>query len=85
MTGGYAAAAELRFCRALQPGLNTAGQSAKVGDALQFVVRKLDRKVALQTSEQFECLKTVNAQGLEEIIVGGKLFARNFEMGGGEI
>ena len=68
----------------LQANLDFAGQSAKVTHALQFVIRQLYAEVILQLREQIKRLQAVYSEGLEEIVIGGKLLARNFEMGGGE-
>src|SRR5438477_24592 len=39
-------------------------------------------EVIFEFGEQIERLKTVNTESLEEIIVGSKLLARHFKMGG---
>src|SRR5579872_3283707 len=69
----------------LQASLNLARQRAEVGHSLQFVVRKLDMKMILQFRQQIECLQAVNAERLEEIIVGREFLAGHFEVGCGEI
>ena len=60
-------------------------QCSEIGDALQFVVRQFDVEMMLQPSEQIERLQAVDAERLEEIVVGSKLLARHFKLRGGKV
>jgi hypothetical protein len=64
--------------------LDPLGEGAKVGYALEFVVGELDLKVLFDAGEKIESLKAVDPELFEEIVVGGELVARNFEMFGGQ-
>src|SRR3954452_9587088 len=64
----------------LQPGLNLASQSAEVAYALKFVVGQLDREMTFQLGKQIECLQAINAEGLEEIFVGGEFLSGHLEV-----
>src|ERR1700722_7245909 len=65
--------------------LNLPRERAKVGDALQFVVWQFDMEMMLQPGEQFERLQTVNAERLEEIVVGIQFLPGYFEMDGRQV
>jgi hypothetical protein len=64
--------------------LDPLGERAEVRYALKFVVGELDPEMLLDAGEQVESLKAVDAEFFEEIVIGGKLLALNFEMFGGE-
>jgi len=64
----------------LQSGLNPSGQGSEIGNALQFVIRKLHAKVMFKLRQQVQGLQTVNPECLEKIIVGRKFFSRHFEV-----
>ena len=68
----------------LQPGLNSGSQCAKVGDALQFVIRELNPEMILQFREQVERLQAVDTERLEEVFFRGELLARHLEVRRGE-
>jgi hypothetical protein len=63
--------------------LNPLGESAKVGDALEFVVGELNLEMLFDASEEVEGLEAVDAELFEEVVVGRELIALNFEMFGG--
>jgi hypothetical protein len=69
----------------LQSRLDFPGQRAEIGNSLQFVIRELDAKMVFQFRQQVERLQAVDTERFEEIVVGRKLFARHFEVGGGEV
>src|SRR5579863_583198 len=64
----------------LKSRLNFSRQRAKVGHALQFVIRQFDVKVVLEPGEEFESLQAVDAKRYEEILVGMQFLPRHFEM-----
>jgi hypothetical protein len=64
--------------------LDSLGECAEVGDALELVIGQFDAEVVLKTSEEIEGLQAVDAESLEEVIIGREFFARDFEMGRGE-
>src|SRR5512146_3036338 len=65
-----------------ESGLDTLGQRPEIAHPLQLVVRQLHLKMVLQAGEQFQSLQAVNAQLLEEVVVGRQLFPRHFEVSG---
>ncbi len=65
--------------------MDASGEGAEVADARDFVIGELDAEVIFEARKQFECLQAVNSQFLEEVIIGLKFGARNFEVRGGEI
>ena len=66
--------------RALQAGLDTGGECSEVGDARDFIVRKLDAKMVFEARKEIEGLEAVNAELLEEIIAGGESPRSDIEM-----
>jgi len=60
--------------------LNPLGEGAEIGYALEFVVGELDLEMLLDAGQQVEGLEAVDAELLEEIVVGGELVALDFEM-----
>jgi hypothetical protein len=64
--------------------LDPLGERAEVGYALEFVVGELDLEMLFDAGEEIEGLEAVDAELLEEIVVGGELIALNLEMFGGE-
>ena len=65
----------------LQSCLNPVGQGAEVGDSLQLIIGELDLKMVLEPRKQIQCLQAVDAKRLEEIVIWGQPFARDFELG----
>jgi hypothetical protein len=65
---------------ALQPRLNLPGQSPKIADPLQFVIRQLDVKMIFQPGQKIECLQAVDSQRFEKVDVRRQFLARNFEV-----
>lgn len=63
-----------------QAGLNAGSESAKVADALHFVVRQFDAEMIFQAAEHFECLQAVNTQLLEKVVVRGERAGRHVEV-----
>ena len=51
------------------------GESAEVAYALEFVVGELDMEMLFEAGEQVERLQAVDAELLEEIVVGRELIA----------
>src|SRR5581483_9165133 len=68
----------------LKAGLNLARQGAEVAYALQFIIRQLNMKMIFQLGQQIQRLQAVDAEGLEEIVVGRESFARHLEVGRGQ-
>jgi hypothetical protein len=64
--------------------LNPLGEGAEIGYALEFIVGELDLEMLFDAGEEVEGLQAVDAELLEEIVVGGELIALDFEMFGGE-
>jgi hypothetical protein len=64
--------------------LDPLGERAEVGYALEFVIRELDLEMLFDAAEEIEGLQAVDAELFEEIVIGGKLLALNFEMFGCE-
>ena len=64
----------------LESRLNLSGQRSEIGNALQFVIRKLHAKVMFKLRQQVQGLQTVDPECLEKIIVGSKVFSRHFEV-----
>ncbi len=64
----------------LKPCLNLPCQRAEIRDALQFVIWELNVEVIFQPREQVERLQAVDAQRLEEVIIGSELRPRHFEV-----
>jgi hypothetical protein len=64
----------------LQSRLDPFGQRSEIGNALQFVIRKLHAKVMFKLRQQVQGLQTVNPECLEKIIVGRKFFSRHFKV-----
>ena len=71
---------EINKMGCLQSRLNLSSQSAKVGHALQFVIRKLYPEVIFQFREQVERLQAVDTEHLEEVFVRREFLARHFEV-----
>jgi hypothetical protein len=71
--------------QASQAGLDTGGEGAEVADALDFVVGELDAEVIFEAAEQLEGLQAVDAELLEEVVVGREGIRGNLEMLGGEV
>ena len=61
------------------------GEGAEIADSRDFVIRELDAKMILEAREQLESLQAVDTQFLEEIIIGMKFRARDFEVRRSEI
>jgi len=70
--------------RPSQPGLDSTGQRTKIRHALQFVIGKFDVEMLLQSRQQVQSLKAIDAERLEKVVIGGKSSPRHFEMAGGE-
>src|SRR5580698_5326796 len=70
---------------ASEAGLDALGEGTEIGDALKFVVGQLDVEMLFDAGEQVQRLKAVDAELLEEIVVGTKLRARHFEVLRGEL
>jgi hypothetical protein len=70
---------------ALKPGLNALSEGAEVAHALELVVGQLDVEMLFEPAKQFKRLQAVNAQLLEEIVLGMEFGARDVEVGGGKI
>ena len=54
--------------------MDSPGQSAEIGNSLQFVIRQFDVEMMLQAGKKIESLQAVDSQGLKKIVVGSKLF-----------
>ncbi len=63
-----------------QAGLDAAGQGAKVGYALDFIIGKLDAEMIFQARDQFQRAQAIDLQFLIEVIPRRKLLARDFEV-----
>ena len=57
---------EVRHGLLKSPG-DSFSQAASVGDALQLVIRQLDREVLFEAGEELEDLQAVDAERLEKI------------------
>src|SRR5256885_17123285 len=69
---------------ALQARLDAGGEGAKVADALDFVVGKLDAKVVFEAAQKLEGLEAIDAQLAEEVVIGRKGAGGDIEMLGRE-
>ena len=50
--------------------MDAGGEGAEVAYALDFVVGELDAEVVFETAEEFESLEAIDAELLEEVVVG---------------
>jgi hypothetical protein len=64
--------------------LDPLGERAEVSYALEFIVGEFDVEMLFYAGEEVEGLEAVDAELFEEIVVGGKLIALDFEMFGSE-
>jgi hypothetical protein len=69
----------------LQPCLDSLRQRAEIGDALQLIIGQLNVEVLLEAREQAQGLKAVDAEFLEEVVVGREALARHLELRGSEV
>lgn len=65
--------------------MDAEGEGAEVAYALDFVVGELDAEVIFEAAEEFEGLQAVDAELLEEVVVGRERTGGNLEMLGSEV
>jgi hypothetical protein len=60
--------------------LNPPGEGAEIAHALEFVVGEFDLEMLFDVGQKVESLEAIDAELLEEIVVGTELIVLDLEM-----